>query len=73
MGLQVLIIFVGGSPLHIVNRGLSGLQWLICFGFSAITFVVSALVKKLPIDVYIDKIIEKYGDKEDNQAEDGYQ
>ena len=67
MGLQVLIIFVGGSPLHIVNRGLSGLQWLICFGFSAITFVVSALVKKLPIDVYIDKIIEKYGDKEENE------
>ena len=67
MGLQVLIIFVGGSPLHIVNRGLSGLQWLICFGFSAITFVVSALVKKLPIDVYIDEIIEKYGDKEENE------
>ena len=40
MALQLLIIFIGKSPIHIVNDGLTGNQWGICIGFSAITFVV---------------------------------
>ena len=47
MGLQVAIIFIGKSPLHVVNEGLTGNQWGICIGLSAITFVVSFLVKLL--------------------------
>ena len=59
MGLQVLIIFVGKSPFHIVNDGLTGKQWGICIGFSAITFVVSFIIKFIPIHVCIDKYLDK--------------
>ena len=55
MGLQVTIIFIGKSPIHIVNDGLTGAQWGICFGFSAITFVVSFIVKLIPLDKMIDR------------------
>ena len=55
IGLQVAIIYVGKSPLHIVNEGFTGTQWGICIGLSAITFVVSFLVKFLPIHLIIDK------------------
>ena len=55
MALQVLIIFIGKSPFHIVNDGLSGTQWGICIGFSAITFVVSFIVKFIPIHICIDR------------------
>ena len=58
MGLQVAIIFIGKSPFHIVNDGLTGEQWGICFGFSAITFVVSFIVKLIPLEKCIDKILE---------------
>ena len=55
IGLQIIIIFVGKSPFHIVNEGLTGIQWLICIGFSAITFIVSFIVKLIPIEKLIDK------------------
>ena len=59
MGLQVLIIFIGKSPIHVVNEGLTGNQWGICIGFSAITFVVSIIVKFLPIHICIDNYLDK--------------
>ena len=59
MGLQVLIIFIGKSPFHIVNDGLTGKQWGICIGFSAITFVISFLVKFIPLHVCIDNYLDK--------------
>ncbi|MBR4618357.1 MAG: cation-translocating P-type ATPase [Bacilli bacterium] len=55
MGLQVAIIFIGKSPFHIVNEGLTGVQWGICIGFSAITFVVSFIMKLIPLQIIIDK------------------
>ena len=58
MGLQVAIIFIGKSPFHIVNDGLTGVQWGICLGFSAITFVVSFIVKLIPLQICIDKYLE---------------
>ena len=58
MILQLAIIFVGKSPFHVVDEGITGAQWGICLGFSAITFVVSFIVKFIPIHVYIDKFIE---------------
>ena len=71
MALQVLIICIGKSPLHIVNDGLSGTQWGICIGFSAITFVVSFLVKLLPIHLVIDKYIApKNEEKEEDENSD---
>ena len=67
IGLQVAIIYVGKSPFHIINEGLTGGQWGICIGFSAITFVVSFLVKLIPIHVFIDKWIESKGEEEEDE------
>ena len=58
VALQITIIFIGKSPFHIVNEGLTGIQWGICIGFSAITFVVSFIVKLIPIEKCIDKCFE---------------
>ena len=57
MGLQVLIIFLGNSPFHIVDKGLTGNQLGICIGFSAITFVISIIAKCIPIDTCLDKAL----------------
>ena len=73
MGLQFAIIYVGKSPLHIVNEGFTGAQWGICLGLSAITFVVSFLVKLLPIHLIIDKFIapiKEEGDEEQEQKDE---
>ena len=58
MGLQVLIVCLGKSIFHVANNGLTGVQWGICFGFSAITFVVSIIGKLLPFDKMIDNCIK---------------
>jgi magnesium-transporting ATPase (P-type) len=67
MGLQVLIIFIGKSPFHIVNDGLSGTQWGICLGFSAITFVVSLITKFIPVHICIDNYLDKQLKKEEEE------
>jgi magnesium-transporting ATPase (P-type) len=68
IGLQVAIIYVGKSPFHIVNDGFTGEQWGICVGFSAVTFVVSFLVKLIPIHIMIDKwIAPKKEEEEKNE------
>ena len=70
MGLQVAIIFIGKSPFHVVNDGLTGVQWGICIGFSAITFVVSFIVKLLPIHICINKYLEnKMKEEEEKENE----
>ena len=69
MGLQVLIIFVGKSPIHVVNDGLTGNQWGICIGFSAITFVVSIIVKFIPIHICIDSYLDKKIKQEEEEEE----
>ena len=67
MALQVAIIFIGKSPIHIVNGGLSGTQWGICIGLSAITFVISFIVKLIPIHICIDKYLESKAQKEEEK------
>ena len=67
MLLQVVIIFIGKSPFHIVNDGLTGVQWGICIGFSAITFVVSFIVKLIPIEKLVDKFLHS---KPENEEDD---
>ncbi len=57
MCLQVIIIYIGKAPFHIINDGFTGGQWGICIGLSAITFVVSFIVKLIPIENFIDKLI----------------
>jgi magnesium-transporting ATPase (P-type) len=56
MGLEVLIVMLGNTVFHCVENGLTGKQWGICFGFSAITFVVSIIFKLIPLE----KCIEPY-------------
>ena len=58
MALQVLIVLFGKSIFHVANNSLTGVQWGICFGFSAITFVVSIIAKLLPIENLIDSCLE---------------
>ena len=69
MGLQVAIIFIGKSPFHIVNDGLTGIQWGICLGFSAITFVVSFIVKLIPLQNCIDKYLEPKEEENDERKD----
>ena len=38
------------------------MQWLIVMGFSAITFVLSFIIKFIPIDVIIQNILDKPSD-----------
>jgi magnesium-transporting ATPase (P-type) len=64
MGLQAVIIYIGKAPFHIVNDGFSGYEWGICIGFSAITFVVSFIVKLIPLQSCIDNCIAP---KEENE------
>ena len=58
MALQVLIVLFGKSIFHVANNSITGVQWGICFGFSAITFVVSIIAKLLPIENLIDSCLE---------------
>ncbi len=69
MALQVVIIFVGNSPFHIVSSGLTGTQWGICIGFSAITFVVSLITKFIPVDRLIDNYLDKKAREEELEEE----
>ena len=69
MALQVVIIFVGNSPFHIVSSGLTGTQWGICIGFSAITFVVSIITKFIPVDKLIDNYLDKKAREEELEEE----
>ena len=76
IALQILIVYIGKSPFHIVNDGFTGEQWGICIGFSALTFVVSFIVKFIPLHLIIDKFTitkenndekeEIIGDKKEN-------
>ena len=72
MGLQVAIIYVGKSPFHIINDGFTGTQWGICIGLSAITFVVSFLVKLLPIHLIIDKFTKAKNEEEEKVIKKNY-
>jgi len=49
LALQVLFVCACKYVFHVANKGLTGEQWGICLGFSAITFVVSMLAKLVPI------------------------
>ena len=71
MGLQACIICLGKSVFQVVNDGLTGKQWGICFGFSAITFVVSIITKLLPLQNYIDKCLVSEEEEEEEELEDG--
>ena len=68
MALQVLIVIFGKSIFHVANNGLTGEQWGICFGFSAITFVVCIIAKLIPLEKAIDKFLPQ--ETVDNENKD---
>ena len=69
MVLQIVIIFIGNSPFHIVDEGLTGNQWGICIGFSAITFVVSFIIKLIPLQNCIDNYLNKEEEEEEKNED----
>ena len=56
--LQIILIEVGGDAFKCTERGITGIQWLICVGFSLITFVLSTIIKFIPIDIFIQRILD---------------
>jgi Ca2+ transporting ATPase len=70
MALQVLIVEFGSNAFKVVNRGLTGSQWGICFAFAAVTFPVSILCKLLQIDDCIKNMIEKCCSCKSNKVDD---
>ena len=69
MALQAIIIYIGKSAFHIVDKGRTGEQWGIFLGFSAITFVVSFITKLIPIHNFIDGLI-RTKEEENNDLEE---
>jgi magnesium-transporting ATPase (P-type) len=56
--LQILIIEIGGDVFKCTERGLTPSQWLICIGFSLLTFILSFIIKLIPINNWIQNILD---------------
>ena len=56
--LQIFLIQFGGDAFKCTERGLTFLQWLICIGFSLVTFLLSIIIKFIPFDVCIQNILD---------------
>ena len=56
--LQIIIVQIGGDVFKCTERGLTSDQWFICIGFSLLTFVLSMLIKLMPINNWIQKILD---------------
>ena len=61
LALQIIIVQFGNAAFKVVENGLTGQQWGISIGFSAITFVLNFIVKLIPLDVCIQNILDNYG------------
>ena len=51
---QVIIVQFGSLAFQCSKYGLTGHQWGICIGFASTTFIISILIKILPIDKCIE-------------------
>ena len=58
LALQAIIIQFSNMAFKVVEQGLTGKQWGITIGFSAITFVVSIIAKLIPLDVCIQNMLD---------------
>ena len=56
--LQGIIVQFSNMAFKVVEQGLTGKQWGISLGFSAITFVVSIIAKLIPLDVCIQNMLD---------------
>jgi Ca2+ transporting ATPase len=70
LALQILLIEFGRDAFKCTERGLTLIQWLIVIGFSAVTIVLSAIVKFIPIDVPIQNYLDKPSDNKVANLED---
>ena len=70
MGLQAIIIEFGNEALHVVERGLTINHWGFTLLFSAITFVISIIVKLIPLEILIDKRLEKKQSEKERKHEE---
>jgi len=59
LALQIILIEFGRDAFKCTERGLTFYQWLIVIGFSAITFVLSFIIKFIPLDVPIQRFLDK--------------
>ena len=59
LSLQVILIQFGKEAFKVTERGLTWNQWGICIGFSALTFVLCLIIKLIPIDEFIQRILDK--------------
>ena len=64
MGLQALLVEFGSYAFHVTKNGLTIRQWLITFGFAATTFVLSFIIKLIPLE----KAIQPYLDVEEDHS-----
>ena len=72
MLIQVFIVQFGRGVFHCVLGGLSSKQWFSCLLFSLSTFVVSFIVKFIPVQKYIDAYLKKMKDKEINDVQEDH-
>ena len=56
--LQIIIVQTGASIFKCTEKGLTSSQWFICIGFSLLTNVLSIIIKLIPIDNWIQKILD---------------
>ena len=70
MALQAIIIEFGNEALHVVERGLTSNQWGFTLLFSCITFFISIIVKIIPFEKVIDKILDRRQSEKDRKHEE---
>ena len=56
--LQVIIICFGKEGFKVTERGLTAKHWGICIGFSCLTFILSIIIKLIPIDNKIQELLD---------------
>jgi len=70
IGLQAIIVQFGAQVLRVALGGLNGVQWGICFGIGACTFIVSLLLKPIRIEKCFEAIAKcKKKDESDIESE----
>ncbi len=60
-----IIIHFGRFVFDVSKGGLTGIQWGICFAFSAVTIVFDAILRHIPLQRYIEEKKENDNDNED--------
>jgi len=56
--LQVILMQFGKEAFKVTERGLTWYQWGICIGFSCLTFILSIIIKIIPLDEFIQKFLD---------------